>query len=139
MAFILKGEIMGTRADFYILKDKKMIWIGSIAWDGYPEGIDSNILKTKNKEEFLTKVEEFLKDRDDSTYPKDGWPWPWKDSNTTDYAYIFRDNKVIASCFGSFFNPLKDIKIKETVIFPDMTNKKNVTYGKRSGLIIFGI
>lgn len=30
---------MGTIADFYVGRGPKAEWIGSIAWDGYPDGI----------------------------------------------------------------------------------------------------
>ena len=30
---------MGTRADFYIGKGTDAEWLGSIAWNGYPDGI----------------------------------------------------------------------------------------------------
>jgi hypothetical protein len=35
---------MGTRADFYIGCGRDSEWIGSIAWDGYPDGL-SDLLK----------------------------------------------------------------------------------------------
>ena len=34
---------MGTRADFYIGRGAEAEWLGSIAWDGYPGGIDAGI------------------------------------------------------------------------------------------------
>jgi hypothetical protein len=33
--------------------------------------------------------------------PADGWPWPWENSQTTDFAYAFDGGKVWVSCFGS--------------------------------------
>lgn len=36
----------------------------------------------------------------DATYPKDGWPWPWEDSNTTDYAYAFDAGYSWINVFG---------------------------------------
>ena len=36
---------MGTRADFYIGRGATAEWIGSIAWDGYPDGIPAPILE----------------------------------------------------------------------------------------------
>jgi hypothetical protein len=45
----------------------------------------------------------------DATRPEDGWPWPWEDSRTTDYAYAFDNGKVWASCFGyAWFDPLEE-------------------------------
>lgn len=91
---------MGTRADFYVGKGKKAKYLGSIAWDGYPEGVDEKVLKAKTKAEFEKAVLDFLKDRDDSTAPSQGWPWPWDNSQTTDYAYLFDKTEVKISCFG---------------------------------------
>lgn len=126
---------MGTRADFYLGKGENAQWLGSIAWDGYPDGIDEAILKSKTKEHYIKKLRIFFSERDDVTLPRDGWPWPWEDSNTTDYAYAFDKAKVSASCFGSnWFDPLKQddegnySKTNEPAIFPNMEKIKNVKY-----------
>ena len=131
---------MGTRADFYIKKNQQLEWLGSIAWDGMPDSIDKKVLKAKTEDEYLSSLKQFLSKRKDTTYPKYGWPWPWEDSNITDYAYIYDNGKVMASHFGSIlFNPLKQepnnpkgIKID----FPNMEKIQNVNWGERSGLII---
>lgn len=81
---------MGTRADFYIKNNKELEWMGSIAWDGYE--ID-NVAKAVTEKEYRYLLEIFLGNRDDSTYPKDGWPWPWNNSKLTDECYIFIPGK----------------------------------------------
>lgn len=85
---------MGTRADFYIGKGKDAEWIGSIAWDGYREGIDKQVLNCCSAEAFRHAVERFLASRDDAIYVKDGWPWPWDTSSITDCSYWFFDDRV---------------------------------------------
>ena len=40
---------MGTRADFYIGKSVDMRWIGSIAGDGAPYGINKAVLESKTE------------------------------------------------------------------------------------------
>ena len=120
---------MGTRADFWV-RDKlhKMTWIGSIAYDGYPEGIEDNILKSKTAPAFTKNVHTFMTARMkpcntckgtgndptgkhsicidcpamDATFTHEGWPWPWETSETTDYAYIFdmELKKVLISGYG---------------------------------------
>jgi len=131
---------MGTRADFYIGKGKKAEWLGSIAWDGYPKGIPAVLLKQTSAKGFRANVSKFLASRDDSTMPEMGWPWPWDDSCTTDYAYAFERGKVIASSFGSqWFDPLKmqPEDLPQTAVFPNMKNVQKVAFGgQRSGLII---
>ncbi len=92
---------MGTRADFYISRGDDAVWIGSIAWDGYPDGIPKALLEATDREVYRRIVNEFLQDRDDATFPEDGWPWPWDDSQLTDFAYAFEKDAVYCSCFGN--------------------------------------
>lgn len=114
---------MGTRADFYVGRGKSAKWVGSIAFDGYPDGITPYSEKTENwlgytqhlsdewptnehlfdsitEEQFLSRLKRFFQYRDDVTLPEEGWPWPWDDSNTTDYSYAFDEGKVWGTCFG---------------------------------------
>lgn len=140
---------MGTRADFYLRNENtepKMKWLGSVALDGYPEGIDNKVLKATTDQEFITEVDNFLNRKSHATFVKDGWPWPWDNSQTTDYAYICESGKVMASSFGSaLFDPtIKPSEDEENEskipngYFPDMTDIKNVQWGDKSGLIILG-
>src|SRR5688500_6281329 len=98
---------MGTRADSYVGRGKDAKWVGSIPFDGYPDGIDKKVLKAKTEAKFLEAINGFFGDR--ATLPSMGWPWPWDDSGTTDYAYAFDSGKVWASRFGhAWFDPLKE-------------------------------
>lgn len=136
---------MGTRADFYYGRGDNAQWLGSIAWDGYPDGIDDAILKANTPEDYRAALVAFFAKRDDVTLPEDGWPWPWTDSHTTDYAYAFDGGKVWACPFGyGWLDPLQpqpeedSFHKSKTVAFPDMTERQNVTLGKRSGLMFIG-
>lgn len=137
---------MGTRADFYIGRGEKAEWLGSIAWDGYPEGIPKEILQCRTDDGFRNEVKNFLEGREDATTPDMGWPWPWEDSCTTDYAYAIHCGTVYSSCFGSeWFDPKKPTTDEEDeellgnkkAVFPNMKDRQNVTMGSRSGLIVF--
>lgn len=140
---------MGTRADFYIRKEGKMKWLGSHGWDGYPDGIENKVLAATDETEYEAKVNEYLSARKDATFPKDGWPWPWNDSRTTDYSYIFENGKVMASNFGyPLFDPLKaeddtteddQDEIKLEGFFPDMKDVQNTAYDNRSGAIFISV
>lgn len=137
---------MGTRADFYIRKENQMKWLGSKGWDGYPDGIDENVLKSTNEEDYEAKVVSFLKEEDDATFPEQGWPWPWNNSCTTDYAYIFENGKVMSSWFGgSLFDPLQADEENEddeklpSGYFPDMKDKQNIAYDNRSGALFISV
>lgn len=141
---------MGTRADFYVGRGLTAAWIGSIAWDGNPESIDAQILNCTSEAAFRHAVAGFLKDRDDKTLPEQGWPWPWQNSQTTDYAYAFEGEKVYASSFGyDWFDPTKeqteddheerDAKGK-VAVFPDMSAaKQREKFGAHSGVIVLGM
>lgn len=139
---------MGTRADFYVGKGKDAEWLGSIAWDG--QEIDERIRKAKTPRQYRARVRSFLKGRDDATWPKDGWPWPWDDSSISDCSYWHFDGKtwsaqgnpeVYVPC--SRDRPATDegyekmLKGREQIEFPDMRHLKNVQFGgTRSGLMV---
>lgn len=132
---------MGTRADFYVGRGEQAEWLGSIALDGYPDGIPMSIRTARTKMKYRNSVEMFLRKCRHATFPKDGWPWPWEDSLTTDYSYSFEDGRVWASRFGSeWFETAgtEPEELKEGVaVFPNMKSKQRVTLGKRSGLTVF--
>lgn len=140
---------MGTRADFYVGRDPAtMEWLGSIAWDGYPDGLPSGVRRASVEKTYRAAVAKMLAGRDDATLPEQGWPWPWANSQTTDYAYAFDGGKVWASCFacdwfGARRNGHPDEENEEheydKVKFPDMTDRKKVTLGKRSGILLIGL
>lgn len=129
---------MGTRADFYLGKGVDATWLGSIGWDGNPESIPKRILRAGTSDEFTNEVSNFLRVREDSTLPDMGWPWPWVDSKTTDFAYAFFNSKVYWSAFGKDWvdsSTLRNARIGKPT-FPDMTSIQNVTLGRGSGLIV---
>lgn len=153
---------MGTRADFYVGRGASAEWLGSIAWDAYPEGLPDDVLDAKTEKLFRQRVETFLADREDATRPADGWPWPWEDSGTTDYSYAF-DGGVWITCFGHGWRTTKEWRAHDAALrlyegraddekgeeppelwddgkveFPDMKDRQNVTLGKRSGVIVVG-
>lgn len=140
---------MGTRSDFYVGQGSDAEWLGSIAWDGYPDGIPDRILKAVEEQDYREQVKAFLTSRDDASLPQHGWPWPWNDSGLTDYAYAFNDNAVwysvgypVARWWRALDGPEPDsddadlmdgLAITE---FPNMAHLKSVTLGCRSGLIV---
>jgi hypothetical protein len=148
---------MGTRADFYVGRGEQAEWLGSIAWDGYPDGQPGNpkygpVIAAASEPEFRERVANLLAAKDDGTTPDKGWPWPWENSRLTDWSYAFDAGQVWASKFGGPWHvpgeqpPEKEDSEYEAdpcndparVTFPDMTSRKNVTLGKRSGVIVFG-
>jgi len=136
---------MGTRADFYVGIGADAEWLGSIAFDGYPEGIEDAVLLAEREEQYRDAVAKSFEE--DATTPDMGWPWPWRDSNGTDYAYTFHGGRVLASAFGSplFVASEADAAWDEEEEeyrgellpdWPDMSDRQNVTLEERSGLIV---
>ena len=164
-------SVMGTRADFYVGKDEKAEWVGSTAWDGYREGIQltgknkgflgipesrtfpkgKHLFDATTEEEFRDRLAQYFANREDVTLPKDGWPWPWDDSGTSDCSYWFFDGKVWDAQRNRSFDvyalatkalPEDDdereavLDKREPIRYPNMKSKQNVTLGNRSGLIV---
>jgi len=138
---------MGTRADFYLGRDLEAKWVGSIGWDGYPDGIDKPVLAATDQASFLKELKAFFKERDDVTDPaKHGWPWPWEDSNTTDYAYAFDEGQVWINCFGHGWyraaGPEPDeesdyYEVPRQTVFPLYGGQQQkIDLGERSGLLV---
>lgn len=137
---------MGTRADFYVGRGAEAEWLGSIAWDGHPGSIfttgDIDLPPAVDELVWRELVAEYLARREDATLPEQGWPWPWENSRTTDYAYAFEGGDIYGSSFGhEWFDvrepePEDDSGVK-VAVFPDMTAHQNVKFGgPGSGLIV---
>lgn len=142
---------MGTRADFYVGRGKMAEWLGSIAWDGYPDEESHRGLSQSTEESvYRQRVSAFLASRDDATLPDMGWPWPWDDSGTTDYAYAFDAGDVLVSNYGGSWMTVSEALDHDSIgedgddaepsgdpaEFPDMSSQKKTTFGKRSGIIV---
>lgn len=94
---------MATRADFWLGDE----WLGSVAHDGNPDGIGSNGFDFDVQDNLTQTAEEVYQERvaaflaaQSGILPERGWPWPWEDSATSDYAYGYFDGAVWASSFG---------------------------------------
>jgi hypothetical protein len=136
-------------------------WLGSIAWDGHPgsvfceEGtsVTRTLARAQNADEWKHEVLAYLSTREDATLPEMGWPWPWENSQTTDYAYAFDEHKIwvaefgrgwveLATCLRARLVSDDDEEAEplfggpKNVLFPDMSNRSKVTFGKRSGVIV---
>src|SRR5271155_2203845 len=127
---------MGTRADFYIGRGTTAEWIGSVGWDGYPDAMPKELFDSTNDAAFRIQVARLDASREDFTHPDEGWPWPWDNSQLTDFSYAFDEQKVWASCFGyawQLATEFKDIEDEHgpRVEFPDMSARKNVQFGKK--------
>lgn len=140
---------MGTRADFYVGRGKDAEWLGSIAYDGYLDGHPARLIRIGTERGFRRAVAGILASVDHSTPPNLGWPWPWDTSHTTDFSYAW-DRRVYMSCFGSAWRTVKQysrlgdtgrdrLRTMPSDAFPDMSSRKNVTMGPRSGLLMISV
>lgn len=143
---------MGTRADFYIGKGEGAIWLGSIAWDGYPEGDPRPLDEAVDQASYTQAVKIAMESCMGYTTPEMGWPWPWEDSRTTDYAYTWDESEVWISNFGSPWISWSDYhslpegddgrafeeycKDKSRPEFPNMKDKQNVRFDSGSGILL---
>ena len=147
---------MGTRADFYLGRGDKLEWIGSCAWDGHEDTMTKlGVLSAESEKDYLDAVDKRLS-KDDGTRPKDGWPWPWETSHTTDRAYTFDAGKAWVSA-GRQWQTRAEYEAREKEwarrdkagedempalpreVFPNMKDRQAVTLGKRSGILVFGV
>lgn len=135
---------MGTRADFYVGRGLNAEWIGSIAWDGFPDDMPKKIMWAKTESKFREAVKSFLNTREDATFPEDGWPWPWATSQTTDFSYVLDEGKIHVFCFGKLqaVNPKGHYDDAESTksLFPDMADfKQREKLGPHSGVLVLGV
>jgi hypothetical protein len=143
---------MGTRADFYAGRGEHAEWLGSVAYDGYPDGLTDMLSDIDTEATWRARVARELAGRDDATRPEQGWPWPWDDSSTTDYAFAWDGDRVWVSCYGSAWVDLADVRllnddlpetetvsIPKTAVFPNMAARAAVAEPgtKRSGVLVF--
>jgi hypothetical protein len=83
---------MGTRADFFVGIGPTAEWIGSVSYDGWSDTSGAGVgpLSSTSEAAFRAAVEHVLSTwHPPVTRPEEGWPWPWEDFRTTDYAYAW--------------------------------------------------
>lgn len=139
MYFGKGNATMGTRADYYKGTGEKAVWLGSSAWDGYPDGVPE-IAQATTEQEFEEAVSRRIS-ADDGTTPEKGWPWPWTDSGTTDYSYWWDGEKVVVLSFGGLIEISADGEVDKGdpgFALPQFETG-NFTMGKRSGVIVVGL
>jgi hypothetical protein len=128
---------MGTRADYYIRRRNGTLeYQGSTAWDGYPT--DNNLIPLIRAYDITTYVHvlgDMSSNRDDWS---DEWPWPWANSTTTDYQYVWdvTTSSVFIYNWGDLVTGgVTSINITE---WPDMNTDTQAMVGStRSGILVF--
>ena len=137
---------MGTRADFWIGYGPEASWLGSVAWDG-DQWLQPELAALKSEAAFRQFVQDILAGDDSATRPEQGWPWPWEDSTTTDYAYVFEQpTKVAAKQTGHVVVYKFGTRVwakgkhlangRKQYDWRNMRDVQQIDFGQRSGLII---
>ena len=136
---------MGTRADFYIDNVEGMTWLGSIFRDGQPWNIPIVVLVQVNPTMFTEKLHEYF---DIADHQDREWPWPWEDSQLTDYSYILdcERGQVVGYTMQEkmIFDPLK-VGVGEDLSSAKIANavpnfpRLGVGYGSKSSKTLQGI
>jgi hypothetical protein len=121
---------MGTSADFYIGTGKRAQFLGSVGIDGYPRGIDRNVLKARTADDFRSAVSAMLLDGRSAYVPThadpdidsevrvdDAYGGPFgvvprsrlhRATGSEHFTYVFERGKVRATLGGGpWFDPLK--------------------------------
>ena len=122
---------MGTKADFYVEKYDRLMWIGSLFKNGDPISIPTDILIQVNPVTYEEMVIDLLESKNSAIRSNgDKWPWLWGDSRMTDFTYIFAANQVMGfeSYGGKLFDPVKIVQGEDLktashpfdIIFPTM-------------------
>jgi len=104
MAWQARRKTVGTRADFYLGRGERAIWLGSISLNAAPgrlaEGRDApRVLATRSPHVFRAAAQAIIRKslvNGDAWSAGQGaaWPWPWPTSEQTDYAYAW-DNQCV--------------------------------------------
>lgn len=87
---------MGTRADFYIAESlddaDSFTWLGSVSYDGDPDR-KPRLFDATSKNDYIAATKYYLDHpMAGGVYPEEGWPWPWEDSQISDFAYVWIEN-----------------------------------------------
>lgn len=104
---------MGTRAQFFIGDPRDVVnrkWLGTLAWDGYPEGDCKVLAKCKTESAFRLAVAKLARKRDDFCDPQtNSFPFPWNDDLfLTDCTYAFFDKAVQYASYHNGFVPASE-------------------------------
>ncbi len=133
---------MGTKADFYIGRGVHAAWLGSIAYDGSPWfHVCQPIMAATDSDAYLAAIELILRrGAREPICPSAGWPWPWKTSAGSDYAYTFDAGTVWVSDGCSWVSGEAYLMgargVPDGGVFPDMTRNQRVD--PRFGPLLLG-
>lgn len=131
---IIFAREMPTCADFYLWRDARPEWLGSLALDGYPSGIPQRLRREGDPLAFRDLVHQFLERRDDGILPRQGWPWRWVGSGQSNYVYALRETGLLVAAQGRGWLPIAEaiadkrrLLTMPVLIFPKMSPTRSRT------------
>lgn len=113
---------MSTRADFYIGRGRKAVWVGSIGHDAFPENMQPYFEGVRTEQAFRQALRKVFDGYGEISADR-GWPWPWKSSDTTGIAFCFHDRRVWTTHYSGRWAPLERLGRpgKARICHPDMS------------------
>lgn len=119
---------MSTRCDFYAGRGLTAVYLGSIGHDAFLDELAGYFTEVTTREQFdagLARVFEAYGE----IRAKDGWPWPWADSGTTDNVVAFAEGRVWACHPDNHWAPLDDFDNPGPLecVFPNMRASDEAT------------
>jgi hypothetical protein len=102
---------MCFRADFYLGRGKRALWLGSLREHGAPVHLRYALKRCNDQRAFYAAALELVTSIPDGVPREQGWPWSYPDSSQTDYTYAFDDGQLFVSCYGSPFVPVSALNL----------------------------
>lgn len=119
---------MGTRCDFYRGRGEAACYLGSIGHDAFVEEMAEYFAGVTTWEAFEAVLARVFADYGEIP-AANGWPWPWRDSHTTDTVVAFDEGQVWTEHHSGFWSPLADYDVPTPVrcVHPDMVQAEEAT------------
>ncbi len=131
---------MGTRCDFYLGRGPLAQYLGSIGHDAYVDAMAERFEGIQTQDAFNARLTEVFAEYGEIK-AEHGWPWPWRDSHTTDTVVAFDGGQLWTNHYDGCWAPLADFEnpTAQALLFPDMRAALEATpEGRLSMALRFG-
>lgn len=119
---------MGTRCDFYLGRGPAARYLGSIGHDAYVDAMAERFENVHSEAEFESRLQLVFSEYGEIPASK-GWPWPWRDSATTDTVVAFDQGQCwtrhpdnVWALLSTFDEPTD-----QPCVFADMRSEQEAT------------
>ena len=131
---------MGTRCDFYQGRGETARYLGSIGHDAYVDAMAERFAGVTDFASFEACLATVFKEYGEIS-AKNGWPWPWRTSATTDTVVAFDEGRCWTAHPSDRWAPLDDFEnpTDEPCVFADMLRDMESTpQGRLSQRLRYG-